>query len=119
QRLEQLHQVGTVAHLQQHLAHLVAAEDVLAMHFTEAHRLVRRHVRFQLARPHRHGHMIEKQKTRDLFQFVAHDTNSATTCPDCTLSPAFTLTAASLPETGAVIFVSIFMASSTSRTSPT
>ena len=35
QRLQQLHQVGTVAHLEQHFAHLVVAQHVFAVHFVK------------------------------------------------------------------------------------
>ena len=94
QRLQQLHQVRTVAYLQQHFAHLVAAQHIFAMHFLETHRLVRLHLRLQLARLDGDGHMVEKQKTRNLFHCCTHHSNSTRTWPACTLSPAFTLTAA-------------------------
>ena len=45
--------------------------------------------------------------------------NSTTICPDCTLSPWATRSAAIRPAIGAVMLVSIFMASSTISGSPT
>ena len=60
QRLDQLHQVRTIAHLQQHFAHLIRAQHVLAMHFLESHRLVGLDVGFQFAGFDRNGHVIEK-----------------------------------------------------------
>ena len=65
----------------------IAAQHILAMHFLKAHCLVGLDVRFQLARLYRNGHMIEEEKSRYLFQFCTHYSNSTTTCPACTLSP--------------------------------
>src|ERR1022692_1967295 len=118
QGLEQLHQVRAVAHLQQYFPHLVAAQHVFAMHLLEAHCPIGLDVRFQLARLHRNGHMIEKEKSRYLLHLFIHYSNSATIWPACTPSPWVTAMAAIRPGPGAVILVSIFMASRTTRMSP-
>jgi len=87
ERLEQLHQVGALPDLEQHFPHLVPAENIFAMHFLEAHRLVCLDVRFQLARLHRDGYVVEKEKSRYRFEFAHDYSSSTTTCPACTLSP--------------------------------
>src|ERR1019366_8061193 len=119
ERFQQLDQVWPVTHLQQHFAHLIATEHVFAMHFLETHRLVRIHLRFKLAGLHGDRYVVKEQKARHLLHCFIHHSNSTRICPEWTLSPAFTLIAATLPETCAVTWVSIFMASSTSNTSPT
>ena len=118
QRLQQLDQVRTIADLQQHFAHLVGAQHIFAMHLLESERLVGLDMRLQLTRPHGDGHVIEKQESTaldlgnpsfKLHHYLAH----------LHTFPVATLTAETLPASGAVMLVSIFMASSTSRTSPT
>src|SRR5450755_928540 len=117
ERLEQLDQIRPVAHLQQHLADLVFSEHVFTMHFRESKALIGVHILFQFALLHRNGDMVEEQESGNLFN-VFHYSNSTTTCPFCTPSPALTFTLETLPSMGAVIFVSIFIASRTSRMSP-
>src|SRR5208283_4668577 len=110
-RFEQLNQVRPIADPQQHFPHLICSQHIFAMNLRKSHRLVNRHLLFQISLFHRYGYMINKQKFRhvlhmDRFCFYAH---TSTTCPLFTLSPLFTFTCATFPATGAVTSVSIFI----------
>src|SRR5271157_171487 len=117
-RLQQLNEVGAFADAQQDFANQVLAVHVFAVNLREAHEFIRGHLFFQVALLHGNRHMVKEKKSRNLLQRCRIYSHSNTTCPLLTLSPAFTFTVATLPACGAVISVSIFMASRTKRMSP-
>ena len=70
QRLEQLYEVGAVAHLQQHLPHLVAPEDLFTVHLAEPERSIRVDLRLEFARRNGYCDVIDEEEPGHVYRHL-------------------------------------------------